>query len=272
VTPASLLLVALFGLAPSDSVTLIRGGCMGPCPEYEVTIADTGRVRWLGLDFVDVIGETEYVASSGRARRIVRRAARFDYDAITRADRQRCTTDMRKAHVVFADPRTRRALYDDHGCSSPAHRRARRLERAIDRVANTRRFLPRGRPPCVHTYDNIHYHGPDDIAVRATAVDQPYAIHRSEVLDANLVSLRKNPTFRVEVWSMGRPSPAQQQRVDAYADALAEAGIARERIQTAMLPGSGGSKLGAIADDMVRVAITSGTCRLLRSPNRSSDQ
>lgn len=262
-------MTAFLGLARTDpeSVTLIRGGCMGPCPEYEVTIDDTGRIRWLGLDFVNVIGETKYTASSGRARRIVRRAARFDYNAITRADRRRCATDMRKARIFFGEPGSKLVLYDDHGCSSPAHRRARRLERAIDRVAKTRRFLPSQRPPCIHEYDNIHYHGADDIAVQATAVDQPFAIHRGNVFEANVASLRANPTFRVEVWSMGRPSEAQRQRIDAFADALVDAGIARDRIATSMLPGSGGSKLGALADDMVRVAITSGTCKLLR-PNR----
>lgn len=258
------LLAALPWSADAKTVQLVRGGCMGPCPEYEVTIDDAGHVRWLGLDFVNVIGEADYTASVARARRIVRRAARFDFDAIARADRRRCTTDMRKAHVVFESDAGARSLYDDHGCSSAAHRRARRLERAIDRVAKTRRFLPRGRPPCVHEYDDIHYRGQDDIAVRATAVDRTWALHRGEVLDANVAALRANPTFRVEVWSMGRPSAVQQQRIDAYADALVDAGIARERIHAAMLPSSGKSSLGTIADDMVRVAVTSGTCKLIR--------
>ncbi len=249
----------------ADSVTLVRGGCMGPCPEYEVTIDDRGRVRWLGLDFVSRIGQTEYAASPAAGRRIVRRAARFDYDAIRRADVQRCITDMRKARVYFGDPGDeQRSLDDDHGCRSPAHRRARRLERAIDRAAKTRRFSQRGRPPCVHEDENVLYAGPDDIAVRATEVDQPYAIRRGEVLDASLGTLHANPTFRIELWSMGRPSTVQQQRLDAYAAALVEAGIARERIHTAMLPGGGGSNLGAIADNMVRIAITSGACELLR--------
>jgi hypothetical protein len=244
-----------------STVTLIRGGCMGPCAEYEVTIADDGRVKWLGLDFVSFIGDTEYSVSPRRARAIVRRAGRFDFAALATSEHLPCTTDMRKARVVVD---TRRGFYDDHGCRSLPHFRARRLERAIDRVAKTKRFEADRAPPCLHAHDNIHYQGAEDVEVRAHAVDEPLALHRGEVLDANIATLRANPSFRIEVWTMGRPSDVQLRRIEAYAAALAEGGIERERITVEMLEGSGGSKLGEIADDMVRVAITSGSCKLLR--------
>lgn len=236
---------------------------MGPCPEYEVTISENGYVKWLGLDFVNFIGDTEYSVSRRRARAILDRAGRFDFAALAAAENRPCTTDMRKARVVVRDRSGgSRAYHDDHGCRSVPHFRARRLERAIDRVAKTRRYQAPRRPPCLHVQDNIHYEGEDDVEVRPDAVDEPRALHRGQVLDANLARLRADPSFRIELWTIGRPSDAQRRRLGAYAAALVEGGVARERITTEMLDGSGGSKLGAIADDMVLVAITSGTCLL----------
>jgi len=196
---------------------------MGPCAESEVTISENGCAKWLGLDFVNFIGDTEYSVSRGRARAISDRASRFDLAAFAAAADRPCTTDMRKARIVVEATRP---------------------------------------PPCLHVQDSTHYEGEDDVEVRADAVDEPHAVHRGEVLDANIARLRANPSFRIELWTMGRPSEVQRRRPGAYAAALVEAGVARERITTEILDGSGGSKLGAIADDMVRVAITSCTCLL----------
>lgn len=265
-------LVSAAAKAPRESswVRLSRAGCYGPCPQYEVTVSDDGRVKWLGQWFVDRVGEFDSVVGARRARALVRAAARVPFERFASANDDLCPTDQTSARVHVHDEHgTDRDYFNYHGCRTPLVARGKRLERRIDRVARTTRWLSRRRPTCLVRHDNVHYQGDTDVAAYPAA-ELARGDHRRAVFDATVAGLRADSRLDAEVWTIGRPTAAQRRRVDAYRDALVSAGLDGRRIRTAVLDAHNAAPPGSMDDEMLLVATTSGPC-LLRAASPGSD-
>lgn len=125
-----------------DSITLERTRCFGFCPDYTVTIRDTGEVIYNGRNFVGVTGEQRAQAAPAdvaRLQALVARASLFSLRDEYRAH----ISDIPSFRVtVVQGGRTKSVLdYGGQGVGMPMI--VREIQDEIDRVAGTNRWVPR---------------------------------------------------------------------------------------------------------------------------------
>lgn len=130
-----------------EQVVFQRGGCYGRCPAYSVTIAADGRVEYLGMGDVKVLGMQSERLSAAEMRQLkdeLNQAGYFGLRDRYDSPEAGCTsiaTDSPSVKIsVRADGRVKAV---DHylGCRGAALDRLVRLERAIDRIAGTSRWI-----------------------------------------------------------------------------------------------------------------------------------
>jgi len=141
--PAVALLTALtieLGVSPAQapddfSITLQRTGCLGSCPDYEVTILRDGKVKYRGQAYVGITGLRERAISETAVQRLARRleAERFfEWD-----ETDRVCLDLPEVHITAnAGGRSKHVL---EGCKQPGKILA--LAKEIDRAAGTQRWV-----------------------------------------------------------------------------------------------------------------------------------
>jgi hypothetical protein len=117
------------------SVTLKRAGCLGSCPDYEVTILGNGRVRYQGNAYVRVEGIRERAIPIANVQKLVRRLQHehfFQWD-----DSDVVCIDFPEVHISASVGARRRHVLE--GCNKPG--KVLTLAKEIDRISGTKRWV-----------------------------------------------------------------------------------------------------------------------------------
>jgi hypothetical protein len=117
------------------SITLTRVGCLGSCPDYEVTILGNGRVRYQGHAYVLAEGVRERTIPIANVQKLVKRLRDehfFQWD-----EKHIVYLDFPEVHIAAnLGARHKHVL---EGCNSPGKVLA--LAKEIDRVSGTNRWV-----------------------------------------------------------------------------------------------------------------------------------
>lgn len=126
-------------------ITLHRTACFGSCPVYSVEIFADGQVRYVGSQFVQITGERTAVITKGDVEKLVRDFLRIGYFSL-KADYETYKNSDGTVEMVSDQPTTyislrigeREKSIKDYAFAPKA---LNDLEREIDRVANTHRWI-----------------------------------------------------------------------------------------------------------------------------------
>jgi hypothetical protein len=134
--------------AEAPVVTLERTPCLGTCPVYQVAISRTGAVRFVGKQHVTRQGEATAEIPAARVDSLLRELEAGGYFEFADAyvmDSPACGQYATDSPTVItsasAGGRTK-TIRHDFGCNA-APRELGRLERLIDEVAGTSRWIGR---------------------------------------------------------------------------------------------------------------------------------
>jgi len=117
------------------SVTLGRVGCLGMCPDYEVSILGNGKVRYQGHSYVRVKGIRESSIPMVDVQKLVERLENehfFQWDG--KGD---LCVDYPQVHITVSLRGQRKRVVE--GCLSPGKILA--LADEIDRISGTKRWV-----------------------------------------------------------------------------------------------------------------------------------
>jgi hypothetical protein len=129
-------------------ITLERTPCFGTCPVYQVEIARSGAVRFIGKRHVIRQGEAAAEIPAARVDSLLRELEAGGYFRFADAyvmDSPACgryATDAPTVITSAGDAGRRKTIRHDYGCDA-APPELGRLERLIDEVANTSRWVGR---------------------------------------------------------------------------------------------------------------------------------
>jgi Domain of unknown function (DUF6438) len=128
-------------LDDSTTVTLTRMSCFGFCPEYTVRIFGSGKIDYVGIEYVCAFGAQTATADPREVRRLVEAmiaSGFFDYSW----KEGPFSTDAPTVLSILQHEGRSYALKHYHG-DEGAPRWLRAMEDEIDRVAGTARWLPK---------------------------------------------------------------------------------------------------------------------------------
>ena len=141
-TALAVLLAAAIALRAQDtaprsglSVVLTRSNCFGSCPEYEVTIWGSGRVRYQGREFVRVKGVRERTIPVPEVQKLVRRLQEEHFFQWDESDA--VCLDFPEVHISASLGSQRRHVVE--GCNRPG--KVLSLAAEIDRIAGSQRWV-----------------------------------------------------------------------------------------------------------------------------------
>lgn len=149
--------VALIACAPVDApaqetgsgpveIVMTRTVCYGFCPAYTLRIDGEGRVRYEGRQFVNVVGTQEAAIPRQDVERLLARFDEIGFDGLRDAYRSNVTDLPTTTISLTRNGRTKTVLdYGGTGAGMPAA--VRELQREIDRVAGSARWVLRDGQP-----------------------------------------------------------------------------------------------------------------------------
>jgi hypothetical protein len=117
------------------SITLKRVGCVGTCPDYEVTILGNGRVRYQGHAYVLVEGVRERTIPIANVQKLMRRLQDeqfFQWD-----EKDVVCLDFPEVHITASLGAHRKHVLE--GCNSRG--KVLSLAKEIDRVSGAKRWV-----------------------------------------------------------------------------------------------------------------------------------
>jgi hypothetical protein len=117
------------------SITLKRVGCVGSCPDYEVTILGNGRVRYQGNAYVRVEGVRERVIPVLNVQKLVTRLQNehfFQWD-----ETDAVCLDFPEVHITASVRAHSKHVLE--GCNKPG--KVLTLAKEIDRISGTKRWV-----------------------------------------------------------------------------------------------------------------------------------
>jgi hypothetical protein len=169
--------------APLDDTTVIsltRTMCFGECPDYVVRIFGSGRVEYLGNNFVCTFGAQTATADPREVRRLVEAMIGTGFFGYGWA-RGSYATDNPTVTSVLTHGGQSYALSHYHGDDGAPHW-LYAMENEIDRVAGTARWLPRyGERTGWHSLCTTHDGGTRDVTMHPTMEDQLSRIIRPTI-------------------------------------------------------------------------------------------
>jgi len=130
-------------------VTLERTPCFGTCPVYQVAISRSGAVRFIGKHHVTQQGEATAEIPAARVDSLLRELEAGGYFGFADAyvmDAPACgryATDSPTVITSASAAGRTKTIRHDYGCDA-APQELGRLERRIDEVAGTSRWIGRG--------------------------------------------------------------------------------------------------------------------------------
>lgn len=117
------------------SVSVKRVGCLGNCPEYEITILGDGQVRYEGQAYVRVMGVRERRISIAEVRRLADRLDEerfFDWKV-----NGKVCVDFPEVHISATLGGKRKHVLE--GCSVPG--KILDLANEIDRISGAKQWV-----------------------------------------------------------------------------------------------------------------------------------
>ena len=123
---------------PADfSIVLKRLGCLGSCPDYEVTIWGNGRVRYEGHAYVRVKGVREHTIPMPNVQKLVRQLQDDEFFHWDETDL--VCLDFPEVHITAIAGAQRKHVLE--GCNKPGKILA--LAQEIDRISGAGRLAKR---------------------------------------------------------------------------------------------------------------------------------
>lgn len=127
-------------------ITLERSPCFGFCPDYTVTINESGAVTYVGRRFVAVTGEQQATISRAEVQRLVAEFDRVNFYAL-RDEYRAAVTDLPTYTVTISRGAQRKRVVDYGGTGVGMPESIRALQDEIDRTAGTARWVLRNGEP-----------------------------------------------------------------------------------------------------------------------------
>lgn len=122
--------------APSDFLlTLTRVGCLGECPDYEVTIHGDGRVRYEGREYVRVKGIRERSIPIRDVKKLIQKLQ--DEHFFEWIETEEVCIDFPEVHITSVLRDTRKHVVE--GCSRPG--RVLNLAMQIDKISGAYHWI-----------------------------------------------------------------------------------------------------------------------------------
>jgi hypothetical protein len=126
-------------IGPDDFIELRRSECFGTCPTYTVRIQGSGQITWNGQKFVRVVGSNTASVEPEKARALIEKARTSGFWNLC-AD-YRAPVDDPPTFYTTVRIANQQKRVSNHYNSAPTWLQG--LEREIDDVANTRRWIQR---------------------------------------------------------------------------------------------------------------------------------
>jgi Domain of unknown function (DUF6438) len=117
------------------SIRLVRGACLGSCPEYAVTIFGNGSVRYEGHWYVRAKGIHEHTIPVSSVQKLIRKIR--DEDFFNWTENENVCVDSPTVDITAAFKGERKHVLE--GCSAPG--KILRLANEIDRISGSRRWV-----------------------------------------------------------------------------------------------------------------------------------
>ena len=134
----------LFGLrlagqtntVPGDfSITLERTGCLGNCPEYNVTVFSNGWVRYEGRGYVRIAGTRKSRIPSSDVQKLVERLQ--DEDFFKWEVKDQVCVDFPEVEITATLNGKQKQVLE--GCNAPG--KVLQLANEIDRITGAKRWV-----------------------------------------------------------------------------------------------------------------------------------
>lgn len=209
-------------------IRLHRTACYGTCPVYAVTLFDDGEVTWEGIDFVNRLGPASAAVSPKTVTRLIERFERFNLDGVPEEHPGygKCATDSPSSVIESSSSHgTRRAVHY-YGCRGAKLAALGLLERKIDRVADSDRWI--SDTACASMVTTSIYYLDED-----TSVDdghEPVHEVRRERLDAITHDLKTHPDIVVRLRAVMDGRGLAPVRMAKYAAAIEDRGVEAARV------------------------------------------
>jgi hypothetical protein len=117
-------------------IRLVRHGCFGACPIYEVTIWGNGWVSYTGNEFVRVRGKAREKISRRAVDSLLRKVNESEFFPLQIHQSSRCITDVPTASVEVGEPGRQRQI-EDECIQEPIDE----LESAIDETVDIQQWV-----------------------------------------------------------------------------------------------------------------------------------
>jgi Domain of unknown function (DUF6438) len=122
-------------IADDFSITLVRVGCLGSCPDYKITILGNGSVRYEGRGYVRVEGIRKREISASDVHKRVRKLR--DEDFFDWEEKKRVCVDFPGVNITATLKGQHKHVLE--GCNSPG--KVLELADEIDRVSGAKRWV-----------------------------------------------------------------------------------------------------------------------------------
>jgi hypothetical protein len=135
--------VCLTGVVPAQtnpatgdfSITLKREGCLGDCPDYEVSISRDGSIRYKGRAYVRFKGLRSRKVKPSEVQKLVARLREEDF--FRWKENEMICVDYPVVHIIAKLEGKQKHVFE--GCETPG--KILDLADEIDRVAGTSRWV-----------------------------------------------------------------------------------------------------------------------------------
>ena len=117
------------------SINLKRVGCVGSCPDYEITILGNGRVRYQGNAYVRVEGVRERAIPIPNVQKLVRRLQ--DEKFFEWEETNVVCLDYPEVHIIASVGARRKHVLE--GCNRPG--KVLDLAKEIDRISGAKGWV-----------------------------------------------------------------------------------------------------------------------------------
>ena len=227
--------------ATGDRIVLTRYPCYGACPVYDVTVYETGLVRWYGVAHVSRLGAAEATLTEAEVSRVFADWRALDLDLLSKVP----TSPAQDAYAdslagIVDGVETKRWIAalrfdrdescedDDVACLTryDEEERLAELMRHIEQASGTDALAMTDR--CVRTLET-------SMVLGFLVVEAPVGARMEPVRLAKKM-LAKDPSHVVRIWGIEDRAGVLLEQVRFHRDALLREGIASERIIAITLP------------------------------------
>jgi uncharacterized protein len=118
-------------------IQLVRHGCLGPCPQYSITVYGNGNVLFEGGEEVRVKGRARSKLSEKAVDDLILKINQIDFFAFQPRHGDKCVTDGATASIVVSEPGREKQISDE--CIEG--REIEDIEAAIDNAVRIQRWV-----------------------------------------------------------------------------------------------------------------------------------